>query len=168
PLGILGAEEAHTGRAQLALGLLALGDVADEAREGRRARQWDPRDRELDGELRPVGAHARDLQPVAEDPRVTGLEIAGESRAMLVAKAGRDDHLDHLAADDLVGLVPEGLLGGRVELEHAPVVVDRDDAVVRRLDDRPVACLTPGTRRLGAAAVDGLADLAAGAAGRAS
>src|SRR5213078_2065116 len=166
PFLVLRPEEPHAGGAEVALSLLALGDVADEAGEGGRSGQRDARDRELDRELGAVGAHAGDLEPLAEDSRVTGVEVTGEPGAVLVAKARRDDHLDHLAADDLVGLVPEGPLGGRVEFEHAPVVVDRDDAIERRLEDRSMPRLSLAHRSLGAAALDELADLAAEALGR--
>jgi hypothetical protein len=51
--------DARPGRLQFGLLALALGDVAEVAREGRRPRHVDAGDRELDRELRPVRAHYR-------------------------------------------------------------------------------------------------------------
>src|SRR6059058_3089953 len=66
PFLVLRPEEPHAGGAEV-----ALGDVAYEAGEGGRSGQRDARDRELDRELGAVGAHAGDLEPLAEDSRVT-------------------------------------------------------------------------------------------------
>ncbi len=80
---------------------------------------------------------------------------------MLVSKMRRDDQLGHLAPDDVLGPVAERLLGGRIELEHAAPVVDRDDAVERRFQDRGMTSLPLAHRLLGPAALDELPDLAA-------
>src|SRR5205823_13484170 len=56
PLCVLRLDEPDARGTELPFGALPLGDVAHVAGEYRRSRQVDPRDRELDRELAPVGA----------------------------------------------------------------------------------------------------------------
>ena len=58
---------------------------------------------------------------------------------MLVAERRRDDQVDHELPQHLVAQVAERLLGRRVEVDDAPLVVDRDDAVERGVEDRGLA-----------------------------
>src|SRR5213078_2248298 len=57
PLGVLRLDEPVPGGAELVLGALAIGDVAEKPGEDRQARQPNPGDRELDRELAAVLAH---------------------------------------------------------------------------------------------------------------
>jgi hypothetical protein len=59
----------------------------------------------------------------------------------------RDDELGQLTAENLLLREPERPLGGHVELEHTPEVVDRDDRVERRVEDRSGVCLTGADAR---------------------
>jgi hypothetical protein len=122
-------------RQQRLLVLLPLGDVADMRGEDGRAVDLEPRDRELDGKLRAVGAHRRDLDPVPEHVRRAAVGEAGEPGAVTLAQRGRDDQLRHLAAEDVGPRAAEGAFGGGVEIDESPLVIDRDDAVERDVQD---------------------------------
>ena len=128
-------------RAAPGLGRLALGDVAQVAGERRRPGQVDPGDRELDRELAAVGAHPGDLEAAVEDRALLGGEIAAQSPAVAPAQRGRHDQLGHVLPDHLTGAVAEGALGGRVEVDHAALVVHRDHRVERRVEHGLVAGL---------------------------
>ena len=134
------------GVAQLLLEPLALGkgvprgrDVAEVGGEERLLRHVEPRDRDLDRELAPVGAHGSQLDPQAEDRAAAGLEVTCEGLAMLVAERRRDDQVDHELPQRLVAEVAERLLGGRVEVDDATLVVDGDHAVEGGVEDRDLA-----------------------------
>jgi hypothetical protein len=71
--------------AQRVLRPLSLGDVAEVAGERGRARKRDARDRQLERELGPVPAPARELEPPVEDHRRARLEEACEASAVGVA-----------------------------------------------------------------------------------
>jgi hypothetical protein len=161
PLGVGDLDQARPGRAKLGFGPLALGDVAQVARERRLARQGDPRDRQLDRELRSVLVRGRELEPFVEDHRALGLEEAREPAAVRRPERGRHDQLGHLAADRLVRAVAEGCLGRAVPVEHVAAVVDRHDGVERRLEGRAQARLARSHLRLGLPPRDELAHLAA-------
>ena len=68
------------------LGALALGDVANIAGEGGRAIELDARERQLDRELVPAGAHAGQLEPLPEQPPLAGGDDALECPPMGVAQ----------------------------------------------------------------------------------
>jgi hypothetical protein len=59
---------------------------------------------------------------------------------MRLPQGRRYDHLRHLATDHLGLPVTEGLLRRRIEVGDAAGLVDADDAVERRLEDRALAC----------------------------
>ena len=82
------------------------------------------------GKRLPSGA-SRQLEPLVQDPRLAGLDVAGQPRPVLLAQLRRDDQLGQLVADRLVTRVAEGLLRGRAEVEHATAMVHRDHAVER-------------------------------------
>ena len=71
---------------------------------------------------------------------------------------GGHDQLRQLGADRLARRVPEHPLGGRVELEHAAAVVDRDHAVERRREHGGLARLARAHRAAGAQARGEVAD----------
>jgi hypothetical protein len=64
-----------------------------------------------------------------------------------LAQRRRHDHFGHLLADQLIGPVPEDALGGGVGVGDASVLVDAEDAVMRRLQDRSQAGLAGGQFR---------------------
>ena len=57
---------------------------------------------ELDGELLAVRPHAGQLQALAEDPGLAGLEVAAKAGAMEIAQRRRYHQLGHLLADGRV------------------------------------------------------------------
>ena len=63
-----------------------------------------------------------------------------------VAVRRRQQHLD-VPAEDVVAQPPEHPLGGGVELADVQLLVDRDDRVVRRLENRALARLALDARR---------------------
>ena len=52
------------------------------------------------------------LQPLAEDPALAGLQVAAQAVAMTLAQRRRDHQLGHLLADGRVLWIAEELLGG--------------------------------------------------------
>jgi hypothetical protein len=133
---------------QRRLGPLARGDVAQVPEELRRPGGLRPRHHQLDGKLRAVRAHRGQLHaPAHHRPAAAALEVPGEPAAVRLAQGGRDDQLGHLAADHLLAGVAERLLGGPVDIEHAPVRAHGDHGVEGRVEQRPPARLVLGVRR---------------------
>src|SRR6266545_1652476 len=121
-------------RPDFLLRLLAVGDVADKAREDRLTGHLDSSDGELDRKLTAVRSHRHQLEPLPEDGAFICGEIVGETAVVRIAQRGRNDEVGHLHSDDVFPRIAEGLLRCRVELENVPLVVDRDDAIERRLE----------------------------------
>jgi hypothetical protein len=159
-LGIGDLDQTRARGAQLVVGSYALGDVPEVTGEGRRARERDPRDRQLDRELGAVAAHAAQLEPTVEDHAVFGLEEPRQPPPVGIAKGGRHDQLSHLAADGFVRAVAERRLGSVVPADHATVRVHRHDRVEGRLEHGAQARLARTDLLLDAAACHELADLA--------
>ena len=122
------------------LRIAPLADVPNAGGEERRAGQIDAPDRELRREDRAVRTHGVDFDALAEETSRTGtrsvLGPACERSTVCSPGLRRDDELGQLAPEDLVPAVPEGLLRGLVELEDEPPVIDDDDAVECRVEDR--------------------------------
>jgi hypothetical protein len=64
-----------------------------------------------------------------------------------LAQGRRHDRFGHLLAEQLVGPVPEDPRGGGVDVGDASVLVDAEDAVMRRLQDRSQPALAGGQFR---------------------
>ena len=143
----------------LLLGLEAGGDVADHPGEHRRIRLFDAVHGQLDRELLAVRPHARELHALADDAALAGLQVAPQPLAVARAQAGRDHELGELLADGGVLGVAEEALRRAVELDHAALVVDRDDGVQRRVEDRALAGLAHAHRLLRPQRLEELADL---------
>jgi hypothetical protein len=79
---------------------------------------------------------------------------------MPVAQTRRNDEIRDLATAHLIVGVPERPLGGGVELEDPTPVVDSDDAIERRVQNRGVPCFALAHRFSCAAAICELTDLA--------
>ena len=161
PFGVGDLDESRARGAQLRFVALPVGDVAQVAGERRRAGKPDPRDRQLDRELRPVLVHAGQLEPLVEDHGVLGLEEAREAPAMLGAQRLRHDQVGHVAADRLVRAPAERRLGRVVPVDDAPALIHRDHGVERGLEHRAEPRLARAHLRLGVSSRDELADLAA-------
>ena len=151
---VRGLHHARPRGAQLGLLVLALGDVPDVAGEAGRAGQVDAGDGQLERELGPVGAHPCELHAAVEHRPVPGGEEAGQPGAVALAQRRRHDQVGHVLADDGAGLVPEGALGGRVEVEDAAAVIDGDHCVERGRKHGPVAALADVRGLLGPPALD--------------
>src|SRR5207245_9203737 len=67
--------------------------------------------------------------------------VEGQPPAVPLPQPRRDDTLGQLAAHELGPAETEGLLRGRVELDDLALVVDGDDAVQGRFQDRGLARL---------------------------
>ena len=126
------------------------------------AGQVDARDRQLDGELRAVPVHPGQLEPAVEDHR------RARSRGSAPGRAGASARSDGGTISSAISRpiassarVAEGRLGRLVPADHAAAVIHRHDRVERRLEHRPQPRLARAHLRLGMAARDELADLAA-------
>ena len=118
----------------------AVADVADPGGEQRRPVDREPPDRDLDGELlasRVLGGH---LDPRVEDlPAAVGAPSAvqrASPRRCASRWAGGTISSASSRPSGLLARVAEDLLRGRVELEDAPVVVDRDQRIDGGCDRR--------------------------------
>lgn len=98
---------------------------------------------ELDGKLGAVGAHGGDLDALPEHLRRGAAEHAGHPGAVTGAQGGRDNEVGHLSPEDGGARVAEGALGGRVKIDKASLVVDRDDVVERDVEDAGEMRLQP-------------------------
>src|SRR4029453_806556 len=90
-------------------------------------------------EFGPVAAHHRQLEAAADPEALARRQIARQLATVALAQRRGNDQLAEIPAQRLGAGVAEGLLGGRIELDDASLAVDRDDAVERRGDDRPLA-----------------------------
>ena len=143
--------EALLALAQRGFGAIAAGDVADESAEHEVVAEADRRDREFDGEFGAVAMHRRHLDALVQHARDAGFHVAMQAAAMLLAQALGDDELGELAAQRLGACPAEHLLGVRIPAGDDSLVVDRDHAVERGLDDELVALLGEAQRTLGRA-----------------
>ena len=75
---------------------------------------------------------------------------AREGLPMRLPEARWDDELGELTPEDLLFRVAERALGRDVELEDATVVVDRNDRVERRVENRSRVCLAGAHARCAA------------------
>ena len=139
--------QALAGGIQVFLGPLPLGDVADIANEGWLSGQVGPGNGQLGRELAPVGAQCRYLDPPTEDARLAGRYVPGETEPVCVARRWRHERLCQLPAEDLIGPVAEDALGRGIDVCHAALLVDADDAVECCLENRAVAGLAGGEFR---------------------
>ena len=161
-LGLLaGLPLAREQAVALLLGPLALRDVPQVAGEHGRPGRRDAHDRDLDGELAPVGPHGRHLEPAPDHRAGAVAEEPAEPRAVPLAERRGHDQLGHLPADRVRAAVAERPLRGGVELGDPALGVDRDDAVERRLQDRALARLALAHGVVGSLALEEEADLAA-------
>ena len=90
-------------RAQLFLGELAAGDVAQVAGEHRLARHVDARDRELDGERAAVGAAGGRLDRRSSIRALAGRQVAAQAGPVRGTQLRRHDDVGHLLADRVDG-----------------------------------------------------------------
>ena len=120
---------------------LPVGNVAHVCGEQRWPGDSDPRDREFDGQLCPVGAHRGHFDSSIENDRFSSVQVSGEPSVMPISQPRRNDEIGHRLTDDLIPPVAERSLARRIEVDHAALVVHRDDAVERRVQNTGLASL---------------------------
>jgi hypothetical protein len=131
------ARHVHQLRLQLlqpGLGLLALGEVADEAREIALAAGAHLAHRQLHGKGGAVLTLADDHTSDADDPPLAGIEVAVHVAVMLLAIRLRHEEL-HVLPDDLPGIVAKHAHGGGAEGLDSRLLVDDHHGVRHRLQD---------------------------------
>ena len=107
-------------RAQLALALVTLGEVADEAGEHRRAGRLEPPDRDLGRERAAVRAQRGQLDGMPDDIALAGAQEALYAAAVRVAQRGRHQLCGQLMAHELIGGEAEDPLGSRLTQTTMP------------------------------------------------
>ena len=129
------------GAGQLGSDSVALGYVVQVPGEDRRSCQVDSVDGQLGREYAPVRAHRLDLNTRAEDRPLTGGEVPGQARAVVIPHVWWDDELGHLTAHGVLTGVAEHALRRRVELDHPALVVHADDGIQGGVQDGGLAGL---------------------------
>jgi hypothetical protein len=129
-LGEAGALGLILGGAQILLGTLALGDVADDAGEDARAADQGFAHRHVHGKDRALLALALDFPADADDAPLSRRHVALEVAIVGATIGLRHQHID-LVAHHLVDAIAEDALGGLVGGEDRSLLVDGDDAVHR-------------------------------------
>ena len=161
------------------LQLLVLGRVRRTVAEGRReqapAGDDDLEDGELDRKDAAVLAQAFGLDPLAEHLGLAAGDIGGKAVPMGVAQMLGHDQVGDRPAGRFLAAIAEHRLGGRIHRQDAAVLVDHDDPVQRRGDDRrldrlefhafdhspfPAIGILTGTRRLEPRFISALTPLA--------
>ena len=125
----------RVGPQQRLLGLLASGDVADDAGEASSSVPADLAQRELQREGRPVAAQPLDLATHADHPRLARAQVAGEVGIVVLPVRRGHEHRD-IATDQIGRRIAEQPLDGRIGDFHDASFVDGDDPVDGRIQDR--------------------------------
>src|SRR4029077_14225383 len=97
---------------------------------------------QLHGELRDIRPQRRHFAPFVERGAVARSEVVRQAPAVLLPQARRYDQFGYVRAQHVRSVVAEDSFRGRVELHDLPFVVDGDDAVEGRVQDRRFAVLT--------------------------
>src|SRR5947199_595 len=117
---------------EVALGVLAVGDVADRSGGEQAVLGLDARQADLGGELAAVAAQPVEVKACAHRARARIVEVAAAMAGVGGVVALGDELLDALA-DELVAGVAEELLGLGVDEDDASAAADADDRVRRGL-----------------------------------
>ena len=126
-------------RARPLLGGALCRQVANDADESAPAAVRGLPDRERHGERLAVGAPRFDLAPLADDVRLARGDVTLDIVVVLRAMRLAHEH-PHVVADDVGGGVAEHALGGSIEREDLPALVDHDDRIDRRVEQGPKFC----------------------------
>jgi hypothetical protein len=140
-LELLGLLHLRFERATLLLGLLALGEIAQEGREDGTPSDLRLHSSKLHRELAAIGPHRHHLHAAAEETRLAGVVMPGETRVKAFAQRRRDQQADERLAQDVPTRVSEGRHRRRVELHDAALGVHAHDHVEARVEDRRLAPL---------------------------
>src|SRR3984957_9387903 len=112
------------------------------AGEGRRPFQRNACDCELDGEFASVSTDCRHLDAFSKHLRLARGQVAGKTLLMLLPERRWNDDVRQMLSQDFFPKVAEGMLRRRIELSDIALVIDRHNAVERRVHDRCLADLT--------------------------
>ena len=133
---------------QLQLELLAQRDVVDQGAEPDRVAAADRPDGQLSQELVPVAMQRGHLDALADQPALSGGQVAGHAGAMGGALRDRDDELLQRLAERIVTGPAEGLLRLRVPVDDVAGGIDGDVRLAGALDDQPRLLLALPQREL--------------------
>src|ERR1700691_1779287 len=112
------------------------------AGEGRRPFQRNACDCELDGEFASVSTDCRYLYAFPKHVPLARGQAAGKTVLMLLPERRWNDDLRQMLSQGFFPRVAEGVLRRRIELSDTALVIDRHNAVERRVHDRCLADLT--------------------------
>src|SRR4029077_17228925 len=90
-----------------------------------------------------VGANRFELEPLAEDSALARGEVTGEASTMRFPQTRRNDQIHHGRAERLLARHAECSFRSRVEFDDPSLMVDGDEAVQRRFEDRALDAFTP-------------------------
>ena len=134
-----GLPHLHTVALDFLLDTPAVGYVSEVAGEHRWAVATDPDDGELDREFAAVRPHRHDFDPPAKETSRTSGKVPGQTVPMTLPRGRGNDRFVERFADNLCAGVPEGLLGGRVELGDPSVAIHREDTVEGGFENRTLS-----------------------------
>src|ERR1700685_384012 len=117
-------------------------NVAQIAGEGRWPFQRNACDCQLDREFASVSTYCRHLDAFPKHSRLARGQVAGKALPMLLPERRWNDDVCQMLSQDFVPTVAEGVLRRRIELSDTALVIDRHNAVERRVHDRCLADLT--------------------------
>ena len=133
------------------LGPLALRDVPEVGGEQGWPFGGNPGDRQLHRELRAARPQRRHFDPLVEDRPFAGGEVVGQAPVVPLPQGRRDDQFGHLPSQHVGPPIAEHPLSSRIELHDLAPVVDGDDGIEGRLQDRRLASLALPKSELGLA-----------------
>src|SRR5579864_3333097 len=139
---MLGFREEGLAAAQCLLRLFAFRNVAQITGEGRRSFQRNACDCQLDGKFASVSTYCRHLDAFPKHSRLARGQVAGKALPMLLPERRWNNDVRQMLSQDFVPAVAEGVLRRRIELSDTALVIDRHNAVERRVHDRCLADLT--------------------------
>ncbi len=142
---------------ELLPGAPSLGDVLQKGVEGMAGVRLESRDRQLDGKLVAVTMKRRQLEALADDRPLAGRQEALDSPPVSLALGHGDDRSGQVSTDRLVAGPAEALLRLWIPVRHDAGRVDRDEGVVRGLQDLSRLPPTRLQSRLGLLAIGDVA-----------
>src|SRR5580704_7755439 len=120
----------------------AFRNVAQIAGEGWRPFQRNACDCQLDGKFASVSTYCHHLDAFPKHSRLARGQVASKALPMLLPKGRWNDDVCQMLSQDFVATVAEGVLRRWIEFSDTALVIDRHNAVERRVHDRGLADLT--------------------------
>jgi hypothetical protein len=140
---------------QLLLGLLARGDVVQEADEPRRLHSAHLADGQIARDFAAVLATRPDFAPLADHATLARFHVPAHVAVVRALVRLGHQHGD-VSADHFLGRVAEQLLGSLAEFLDRAAVIDDDDGVDGRVEDGAILEPLLGTGPARCRAADGL------------